>query len=195
MGFIPVTFVVALFLTLTRVLGLEEGSYPLFCADHATLQLRESTTREGCLATERSLGKSAITKGRKDATKLHPKVKLRFDVAQRAARSEGVVLYIASGFRTLERQQFLFERAIKRYGSEEEAAKWVLPPYISSHPRGLAMDINYPGDPVGALWLEKNGFRYGLCRVFDNEWWHFEAVTIPGQLCPPRLENAQKLVD
>lgn len=188
-------FAVALFLTLTQVLGLSDGKAPLFCADRTTLELRESTIRESCLKTERSLGATPITKAKKDAAALHPKLKLRFDVAQRVARNEGVNLYIASGFRTLERQLFLFQRAIAKYGSESEAAKWVLPPYISNHPRGLAIDVNYPSDPSGAAWLEESGFRFGLCRVFDNEWWHFEATTIPGQPCPPRLENAQKLLD
>jgi D-alanyl-D-alanine dipeptidase len=190
-----VNFAVALFLTLTQVLGLGEGSKPLFCADRTTLQLRESTVRSGCYETERSLGAASITKAKANATRLHPKLKLRFDVAQKAARSEGFNLYIASGFRTLERQQFLFQRAIAKYGSETEAAKWVLPPDLSSHPRGLAIDVNYPNDPSGAAWLEENGFRYGLCRVFDNEWWHFEATTIPGQPCPSRLKNAQELLD
>lgn len=188
-------FAVALFLTLTQVLGLSDGKAALFCADRTTLELRDSTIREGCFKTERSLGTTPITKAKKDATALHPKLRLRFDVAQRVARNEGVNLYIASGFRTLERQLFLFKRAIARYGSEAEAAKWVLPPYISNHPRGLAIDVNYPDDPSGAAWLEKNGFRFGLCRVFENEWWHFEAATVPGQPCSPQLENAQKLLD
>ena len=188
-------FTVLLFLTLTQILGLSDSKAPLFCADRTTLELRDSTIREGCFKTERSLGTTPTTKAKKDATALHPTLRLRFDVAQRVARNEGVNLYIASGFRTLERQLFLFKRAIARYGSEAEAAKWVLPPYISNHPRGLAIDVNYPDDPSGAAWLEKNGFRFGLCRVFENEWWHFEAATVPGQPCPPQLENAQKLLD
>jgi hypothetical protein len=26
----------------------------------------------------------------------------------------------------------------------------------------------------GASWLERNGAAYGLFRVYENEWWHFE---------------------
>lgn len=188
-------FVIALFLTLSQALGLSDGSDPLFCADRTTLELRESTVKSGCLENERSLGATSITKAKKQIIGVHPKVALRFKVAQRAARDQGINLYIASGFRTLARQQYLFEQAIIKYGSARDAARWVLPPYISNHPRGLALDINYPGNPAGAAWLEKNGYIYGLCRVFENEWWHFEATTAPGKVCPPRLANAAQLVD
>lgn len=183
-------WIVALFLTLNQILGIDTDVAPLFCADRITLELRATDTKSGCFESERSLGANVITKAKSNPVTLHPKVKLRFDVAQREASKEGVSIYIASGFRSLERQRFLFERALKKYGSETEAAKWVLPPYISHHPMGLAIDVNYPADPAGAAWLERNGWRFGLCRVFDNEWWHFEATTAPGTPCPPRLPNA-----
>lgn len=181
---------IVLFLTLNHALGINLDTTPLFCADRITLELRASDSQTGCLPAERSLGTTPITKGKKNPVALHPKVKLRFDVAQREASKVGVSLYIASGFRTVERQRYLFERAIKKYGTETEAAKWVLPPYVSHHPMGLAIDVNYPGDPSGAAWLERHGWKFGLCRVFDNEWWHFEATTTPGSSCPARLPNA-----
>jgi hypothetical protein len=185
---------IALFLTLNQALGINVDTAPLLCADRITLELRATDTAAGCLENERSLGSTPITKAKKDPVALHPKVKLRFDVAQREASKVGVALYIASGFRSIDRQKFLFERAIKKYGTETEAAKWVLPPYISHHPMGLAIDVNYPNDPTGAAWLEKNGWKFGLCRVFDNEWWHFEATTAPGSTCPARLPNALALL-
>jgi hypothetical protein len=47
----------------------------------------------------------------------------------------------------------------------------VLPPERSAHVRGIAVDVR----PVeGARWLEAHGWRHGLYRVYDNEWWHFE---------------------
>jgi LAS superfamily LD-carboxypeptidase LdcB len=65
---------------------------------------------------------------------------------------------------------------------------WVLPPKKSNHPWGLAIDINYKvGGEKGekaAAWLEKNGYKYGLCRRYVNEWWHFEPLVAPGQKCP-----------
>ena len=124
---------------------------------------------------------------------LHPVLQKRFDVAQAFARGEGVDLQITSGFRSLARQEALFARAISEHGDETEAAKWVLPPQFSHHPKGLAIDVNYPYGPESAEWLERNGWRFGLCRVYANEWWHFEGVIAPGQSCPAPAPNA--LVD
>jgi hypothetical protein len=47
----------------------------------------------------------------------------------------------------------------------------VLPPEESCHVKGIAMDVR-PSE--GACWLEDNGGRYHLYRIYDNEWWHFE---------------------
>ena len=76
-------------------------------------------------------------------------------------------------------------------GSETEAAKWVLPAQSSNHPKGLAIDVNYPMDPAGAIWLERNGWRFGLCRVYANEWWHFEGVISPCERCPALAPDAR----
>jgi len=66
---------------------------------------------------------------------------------------------------------------------------------ISHHPWGVAIDVNYPDEPVGAGWLEVNGSTFGLCRVFDNEWWHFEPVIAPGWKCPALVPDATFSVD
>jgi len=126
-------------------------------------------------------------------SEIHPLLLTRFKTAAAFAKADGVKLFVTSGFRTFSRQAWLFKREVAIRGSESEAAKWVLPPQYSHHPRGLAIDVNYPGDKLGAFWLEKNGSRFGLCRVYANEWWHFEAVIAPGQSCPPLAPNA--LVD
>ena len=134
-----------------------------------------------------------ITDSHGEAAELHPLLLARFAVAQSFARVDGVELSITSGFRTLDRQEILFQEAVRKYGSESEAAKWVLPPQFSHHPQGLAIDVNYPDDKAGALWLESNGSRFGLCRVYANEWWHFEGIIAPGADCPKMAPNA--LVD
>jgi D-alanyl-D-alanine dipeptidase len=59
----------------------------------------------------------------------------------------------------------------------------VLPPDQSPHVRGYAMDVR-PRE--GAQWLETHGWRYGLYRTYDNEWWHFEYHPGPP---PPRLPH------
>ena len=131
-----------------------------------------------------------ITDSNGEAEALHPLLTARFSVAQSFARADGVELLLTSGFRSLARQQMLFEREVAIRGSESEAAKWVLPPDSSNHPRGLAIDVNYPNGRAEALWLERNGYRFGLCRVYANEWWHFEGVIAPGQACPEPAPNA-----
>lgn len=168
---------------------------PLTCADNANGTLRV-TVDEECPGALSSLGDAPLTESataRAGATEIHPILLARFEAAKAAAALVGVNLYITSGFRDEKRQAVLFARAIEKYGSETEAAKWVLPAAFSHHPDGLAIDINYPGDLAGAQWLEKNGERYGLCRVYANEWWHFEGVIAPGQFCPAMAPNA--LVD
>jgi len=131
-----------------------------------------------------------ITGASGEARELHPLLATRFSVAQSFARADGVELSLTSGFRSLTRQQMLFDREVVIRGSESEAAKWVLPPKFSKHPRGLAIDVNYPDGRTEALWLERNGSRFGLCRVYANEWWHFEGVIAPGQACPEPAPNA-----
>ena len=156
-----------------RVTILNECQQPLLSLGNSRLQ--ESVTADGFVDS------------------LHPLLQARFDAARVSAELENVHLYITSGFRSEDRQATLFAEAIKKYGSETEAAKWVLPARFSHHPHGLAIDVNYPGDPIGAKWLEDNGARFGLCRVYANEWWHFEGVIAPGESCPAMATNA--LVD
>jgi hypothetical protein len=185
----------SIFLAITAVRDAEIPPVILTCFDSQSLTLRV-TTEGNCRSPLVSLGSSALGESA-TATGIvmtsNPLLLARFEAARAAAEAEGVHLYITSGFRSRERQAILFQNAIKKYGSESEAAKWVLPPAYSHHPQGLALDINYPGDPTGAKWLENNGYRYGLCRVYANEWWHFEGVIAPGEKCPAMAENA--LVD
>jgi zinc D-Ala-D-Ala carboxypeptidase len=168
----------------------QESSIPLSCMNKITFEIRVTNTVKDCVATELTLGASEIKHGPNYPNEIDPQLLVRFQAAKAAAEKDGQKIYIASGFRTLERQKYLFAAAVKKYGSEAEAAKWVAPPYVSHHPWGLAIDVNYPNEPVGAGWLEVNGARFGLCRVYENEWWHFEPVIAPGGTCPALVPNA-----
>ena len=163
---------------------------PLTCANKSTYKLRVSNVIKGCEKTELSLGSGAIPRSITRPAAIDKQLMYRFKAAQAAAKKDGQALYIASGFRTLSRQKVLFAQAVKKYGSEKEASKWVAPPMISHHPWGTALDINYPDEPVAAGWLEVNGWKFGLCRVFENEWWHFEPVIAPGWKCPALVPDA-----
>ncbi len=158
-----------------------------FCANKSTGKIRAIT--EGiCTSKEMSLGAQPISRPKKRPSDLVPQFKARYEAAKVAAKLEGHALAITSGYRSLARQQILFDRAVKRNGSVAAATKWVLPPEKSNHPWGIAIDINYRVSGAkgkkAAAWLEKNGYKYGLCRRYVNEWWHFEPLVAPGQKCP-----------
>jgi D-alanyl-D-alanine carboxypeptidase len=121
------------------------------------------------------------------ATGLDPELERRFVQAAEAASAEGVELTLTSGWRSAEEQAGLVEAAVARYGSDEEARRWVLPPERSAHVAGLAIDV---GPTEGALWLEQHGADHGLCRVYANELWHFEPVVEPGGTCPALLPDS-----
>ena len=162
----------------------------LLCFNIDTRQLRVSDTENGCVTPEEPLGTTAIDHTELRPTQLDRTFEVRFLAAQEAAKIAGFNIRITSGFRTQQLQERLFADAIKKYGSESEASKWVLPKDISHHPWGTAIDVNYPGDKTAVKWPEENGSTFGLCRVYKNEWWHFEPVIAPGELCPPMMANA-----
>ena len=162
----------------------------LLCFNIESSELRTSDTESGCIAPEESLGTTPIIHSDVRPTQLDRTFEVRFLAAQAAAKSAGFNIRITSGFRSQQLQERLFSDAVKKYGSESEASKWVLPKEISNHPWGTAIDVNYPGDRTAVKWLEENGSTFGLCRVYENEWWHFEPIIAPGEPCPPMMANA-----
>jgi LAS superfamily LD-carboxypeptidase LdcB len=168
---------------------------PLLCANKQSFELRMSNVISRCTDFELSLGEGPLLYISLPTNRVNANLEARFLAAQAAAKKEGVTLKIVSGYRSLSRQQFLFNQAVKRYGSELEAAKWVSPAEVSKHPLGLAIDINYPNDPRGASWLEINGSKFGLCRVYENEWWHFEGIIAPGAKCPKLIKDPSVILN
>ena len=83
----------------------------------------------------------------------------------------GVQFYVVSGWRSREYQERLLREAISKYGSEEEATRWVATPKTSAHVSGDAVDIGPSG---AAAWLSERGAAYGLCQIYGNEPWHYE---------------------
>ena len=123
-----------------------------------------------------------------------------------SARSEGLDPIIASSFRSVSRQTYLFDRQVQRQidaglSAEEafEAARRVVAyPGTSEHNLGLAVDIvsnsyhgltaNQASTPEG-IWLAANSYRYGFVVRYPYyqqhitniifEPWHFRYVGIP----------------
>lgn len=99
------------------------------------------------------------------------------------AAREGVEFYVNSGWRSPEYQEQLLQEAVAKYGSEEEAARWVATPATSAHVSGDAVDI---GPSSAARWLSEHGADYGLCQIYGNEIWHFELRSEAiDRGCPP----------
>jgi len=158
-----------------------------YCGKKTSGNVR-AITAGSCQLTELSLGNQALTRSVKRPTQLVKQLNARFLVARVAAQKAGYDINVTSGYRSLERQKYLFQQAVSKYGSKAEASKWVLPPEKSNHPWGLAIDINYGISGTKArqstAWLDRNGYKYGLCRRYENEWWHFEPLVAPGTRCP-----------
>lgn len=112
-----------------------------------------------------------------------------------AARAEGVGILPISGFRPVAYQKNLFARAVKRYGSEQKAARWVAPPGYSEHATGWAVDLgdeSHRGTDIeqsfkstpASHWLSKNADRFGFELSFppnnaqgvNHEPWHWRFI-------------------
>jgi len=165
-------------------------SQVLTCFNPEKIALESSTLELGCPLGTQSLGVGPVPAYPLEASTLDSILEVRFAAAKAIANSEGISLQLTSGFRSKAVQARLFADEVIKRGSETEASKWVLPPDISHHPQGTAIDVNYNFDRPSTKWLEINGYKFGLCRAYANEWWHFEALTSPGEKCPPMKINA-----
>jgi zinc D-Ala-D-Ala carboxypeptidase len=103
--------------------------------------------------------------------KLDPALLGALRQAARDAADDGVEFVVESGWRSPEYQNQLLREAVSKYGSEEEAARWVATAETSPHVSGDAVDIG-PSDATA--WLSEHGAEYGLCQIYSNEPWHYE---------------------
>jgi hypothetical protein len=117
---------------------------------------------------------------------LDPDLLAAVQAAARDARDDGVEMVVTSGWRSQAHQQRLYAEAVRKYGSEEEARRYVATPDASAHVTGDAVDI---GPTDADSWLSQHGADYGLCQTFANEMWHFELATTPGGQCPEMLPD------
>ncbi len=113
--------------------------------------------------------------------KLDPDLRDAIQAAARDAKKDGVRMVVTSGWRSRAHQQRLLDEAVVKYGSEEEALRYVSTPDASEHVTGDAVDI---GPTDATSWLSQHGAEYGLCQIFANEIWHYELATTPGGECP-----------
>ena len=95
-----------------------------------------------------------------------------FLAAQAAAKEAGITPFVLnSGYRSAAYQQRIFDCWVAQLGSAQAARQYALPPNQSAHVAGYAMDI---APQSAASWLESTAGKYGLCRRYVDEPWHFE---------------------
>lgn len=106
------------------------------------------------------------------------------------ATDDGVKFLVESGWRSAEYQDRLLQEAVSKYGSIDEAARWVATPTTSAHVSGDAVDIG-PFDATA--WLSDHGSRYGLCQIYRNEPWHYELrLEAIDDGCPPMYADPRR---
>ena len=120
-----------------------------------------------------------------------------------AAKEDGITLEVCSPYRTLDRQEYLFDRKIVRYmkrgmsymDAYKLAARVVNVPGTSEHQIGLALDIytdSYKsldegfGETAAGIWLREHCAEYGFILRYpkgkeyitgiEYEPWHFRYV-------------------
>jgi zinc D-Ala-D-Ala carboxypeptidase len=140
------------------------------------------TMQDGALSTPAALDSTAPAIARLD-----PALHAALDEAARAAADAGIDIRVTSGWRSRDYQQWLFDDAAERYGSDAVASEWVASPDTSSHVTGHAVDI---ASVDAQYWLIQHGATWGLCQIYANERWHFELATTPGGECPALRTDA-----
>jgi hypothetical protein len=113
-----------------------------------------------------------MLQGNVPAFRLQSNIKAMMDAAPPEVRAG---MSVTSGVRTPEQQADLFRAAVQKYGSEEEARKWVAPPGHSQHEAGNAADLRFDSDAT-RQWIHANAGKYGLTFPLANEPWHIEAA-------------------
>lgn len=112
----------------------------------------------------------------KDGEGMRPDAAAAYDEMAAAARADGVVLIVVSGFRSDAEQAELF--------AANPDPTWVAPPGQSLHRCATELDLG-PSSAYG--WLAANAGRFGFAQRYSWEAWHygFEAGPAP---CSPEGE-------
>ena len=113
-----------------------------------------------------------------------------FNEMKNAAASEGVSLWVCSGYRSYAYQSTLYWGYVARDGSQASADRYSARPGHSEHQSGLCADLNYAsryfnGTPT-AIWIGNNCWKYGFIirypegkediTGYNYESWHVRYV-------------------
>ena len=162
---------------------VERSGPPPFCdiySSPATVAPGDGSLSDGQILTPFDVQNPAV--GRLD-----PALLSAVQAAANAAAADGITMTITSGWRSPEFQELLLDNAVATYGSFAAARQYVQTPGGSKHVLGQAVDVGGAG---ADQWLIANGARFGLCRIYANELWHFELAADATGTCPPLPPNA-----
>ena len=104
----------------------------------------------------------------RDGEGMRPDAAAAYDEMAAAARADGLVLVVVSGFRSDAEQAELF--------AAHPDPTWVAPPGQSLHRCATELDLG-PESAYG--WIDANGSRFGFVQRYSWEAWHM------GFDCPP----------
>jgi hypothetical protein len=109
----------------------------------------------------------------RDGEGMRPDVGAAYDQMAAAARGDGVVLVVVSGFRSDAEQAELF--------AANPDPTWVAPPGQSLHRCATELDLG-PSSAYG--WLAANATRFGFVQRYSWEAWHYGFVSGPDPCAP-----------
>jgi len=109
----------------------------------------------------------------RDGEGMRPDVAAAYDQMAAAARADGLVLIVVSGFRSDAEQAELF--------AAHPDPTWVAPPGQSLHRCATELDLG-PSSAYG--WLVANAGHFGFVQRYSWEAWHFGLATGPAPCSP-----------
>lgn len=94
-------------------------------------------------------------------------------------KRRGLTVRVVSSYRSVEQQAYLWEQALKKYGSAAAARKWVAPPGKSRHNSGKAIDIYMyrNGKQIPQKEFDEIIAKSGMYRPMSWEGWHVEPLS------------------
>ncbi|MDE7268539.1 MAG: M15 family metallopeptidase [Lachnospiraceae bacterium] len=150
--------------------------------------------KEHCIPNDYEVELVELSNGQCVDRRIYPALQEMFDTA----RSEGIYPVVASGYRTVEKQQSLMDEKIAAYlvegyslrEAKEKAEIWVAAVGTSEHQLGISVDINADGvHSAGSevyKWLDENSYQFGFIKRYPedkteitgiiNEPWHYRYV-------------------
>lgn len=159
---------------------------------------------DSCLPTDQMVklaGSGVKTGGAASAanTWLQTDTLAALKVADQIAKAKSKNLLVVSAGRTLSKQTSLWERALKKYGDEATARKYVAKPSCKApHLTGRAIDIclentpscgkiegKYAKSTDADIALLQDIMKQAGFKRYCNEWWHFEYNLSATGRCSP----------